>query len=302
MDDQDASRSLIDDENNSPRSMLATIKGAARSGSYRLARLLSPSLESARHRIQQSLGDFLTDPATVGAVQQNLARFANLSFRFGFRVDPNAELLFRFADWSEERHGRARVMQILLQSPLIQDPTFVDAMVYLSQIIVPWVDDEAPAFTQSQLDDFKAGASQKLLFLLTELAALEQDERPPSQDIDALVDYFENAPLPAEFKGLARMALGQGLLKREDPAPVRWTKGLSKRLGLLSSQEDQERGLRPFIPGLGDETLEFLVLSTTFFIQTYLLRHLVESLPELAQEIADRTQGPGPVDMDDKDT
>lgn len=297
MDDQDASRSLPGDKKSSSRSVLTPLKRAAQLSGRRLATVLGPPLEAGLRRMQHEFGQLLIDPKALKAVQKNLARFANLTFRLGFRADPNAALLFRFADWIEDRHGRQAVLHILLRSPLIQDPTFIDAIAYLSEIILPWSDQEQPSLSQSQLDNFKERASLKLLLLLAELAALEHKAPAPKNEIGPLIAYFEAAPIPAEFQPLAKMATGEELKTREDPTPIRWSKDLSKRLG-ISPKEEQNRSLRRFIPGLGDETLEFLVLSTTFFIHTYLLRHLVESLPDLAQEIAHHMQDESPIEMD----
>lgn len=293
MDDQDASRS---------RSMLTTLKGATHKSRQKLTDLLRSPLQDLRRRLDKSLGALLTDPDAISAVQHNLARLANISIRLGFLVDPNTELLFRFVDWIDEHHGRPTVMQALLQSPLLQDPTFLDALAHISQTLLPWQDDEEPLLRQPQIDAFKEQASLKLLLLLAQLAALEYKKPVPTHDTDALVDYFQSSPIPEEFKPLAEMARGRELKRPEEPSLLRWTKGLSGRLGITTSaDEEQTRGLRRFIPGLGDETLEFLVLSTTFVIQTYLLRHLLESLPELAQELASWTrQSTNPLDMNDE--
>ena len=276
--DDDSTLSAGDPGRQGPVSQLA------RRGQDRLRRVLRKKVDQLGDLLLDQAFELLSSPQHVESLQRSLANIAGWTLRRGFDADPNAELLFEFVDWLEQRHSRQAITTIILRSSLLRDTAFLDALAHLSQAINPF--DEAVShspWSAEAVDRFKLQAGERLLDLLVELVALECDGDPPDDGMQPKVDYFEEAPIPVRFIRLAGMTRGHHLIKRRSP---------SRSPGIVISLIDRLRSSRPapsgltkFVPGLGDETLHFLVFSTTFFLQSYLLRNLIEALPDIADEL-----------------
>jgi len=275
---------------------LARVRSLARRGCSRLQGALRRQIDEAGERIRQELLEVMSSPEKVRRLQQVLANLAGWMMDRGFRADPNAELLFEFVDWLDDRHGRQPIAAIVFQSAMVRDPEFLEAMGHLSHSLAPWRQSADNSWSASRIDGFKRRAGNRLLSLLNELAALESETPPPAGDIDDRIHYFEQAPIPDHFTRLAAMTRGDRLFERDTP---------SKRLGWAAQIIDELRtdssdrhALSPFIPGRGDEQLHFLVLSTTFFLQSYLLRNLIEGLPDIARRLSDELRDDEIIEID----
>ncbi len=264
---------------------LGRLRRLASRGKSRLATALESQLEDIGESVRDQLLELLSSRQQMERVQQALVTVSGWAMERGFRADPNAELLFDFVDWLEDRHGRDRIALLLVQSPLLQDPAFLEALAHLSQTLTPWKSDQVDRkWTADRLNSFKNKAGRRLLDLLVELAALER-EQPPPAGAEARIAYFESAPIPLRFTRLAAMTRGEKLLRR----PTKGRVQLAQRaLSRLAPDRREPTGLIRFVPGVGDEALHFLIFSTSFFLQSYLLRNLIEALPELAEDL-DRT-------------
>lgn len=299
MDDQDTSNSPTPRPDDRRRS-LGPVRSLARRGRRRVSNAVRARLDDAAEILRRQMLDWMSSPDQVKALQQGLVRLTGWTLSKGFQADPNAELLFHFVDWLEKRHGRPQVMAILMRSEMLRDPTFIDALLYLSRSLSPWTTEVEEPWDQHRVERFKERAAHKLLDLLVALVALESDRSPPRSpissqaDVAERVEYFEAAPLPARFTRLAAMTQGDLLLRRDTTSRSRkWAQKALKRVG----PAPKDSALAKFIPGLGDETLHFLVFSTTFFLQSYLLRNLVEALPELADEFTQAIRDDDAIDL-----
>lgn len=275
---------------------LARMRSIARRGRSRLRGALRRRLDEIGERIRRELLEVMSSPQKVRRLQRVLANLAGWMMGRGFRADPNAELLFEFVDWLDDRHGRQSIAAIVFQSAMVRDPEFLEAMGHLSNSLAPWRQSADDSWSASRIDGFKRRAGNRLLSLLNELAALEADDPPPTGDIDDRIHYFEQAPIPDRFTRLAAMTRGDRLFERTTP---------SKRLGWavelfddLRPESAERSALSRFIPGRGDEQLHFLVLSTTFFLQSYLLRNLIEGLPDIARRLSDELRDDEIIEID----
>ncbi len=263
---------------------VGSVRQLARRGKKELRRILRIGIQELNDQLLEQALDLLSSPEHVEALQHSLANIAGWTLRRGFKSDPNAELLFEFVDWLEQRHPRQTITAIILRSPMLRDTAFLDALAHLSQSINPFdASTTTSKWSVENLARFKVRAGNRLLDLLVELAALECDAPPPDGPPKDKIDYFEQSPIPVRFLRLAGMTRGHQLLTPQSP---------SRRRRLLKSITDRLRPWRSsdsaiakFVPGLGDETLHFLVFSTTFFLQSYLLRNLIEALPDIAADL-----------------
>lgn len=265
---------------------LGRLRHLARRSKHRLAHVVESGVADLGEAFRDQLLDLLSSPEQVERLQQALVTISGWAMVRGFRADPNAELLFDFVDWIEERHGRHQVALRLVQSPLLQDPAFVEALAHLTRSMTPFGEtgfgdtDDDHQWSAKRLDAFKAKTGRRLLDLLVEFAALEASAPPPA-GMTARIEYFEEAPIPLRFTRLAAMTQGDKLLRR----PAQKRSALARRVLAKMPSGISDNSLAPFVPGVGDQTLHFLVFSTSFFLQTYLLRNLIEALPELAQDL-----------------
>ena len=281
------------------RSLVERVRRIGGQSGKRLAGAIGRRLDRIADATRQQMMELLDSPEQIQSLQKILATVANWSLRRGFRADPNAELLFEFVDWLDGRHRRATIMALLLQSELYRDPALIEALVQLSRQLAPWPGQISPdeVWDAPDIERFKRQCGTRLLDLLVELAALEASERPEDNSTPGRIDYFESAPIPRRFRRLAAMTQGRLLITR-DTAPGE-RKLFGRLIDRIRPETDGKEGqLTPFIPGVGDQTLYFLVLSTTFFLQGYLLRNLIEALPDLASALHDELEGEDLIDLE----
>lgn len=278
---------------------ISLMRSLARRGRRRIKGAVRRQIEQLGQRVTEELTQLLSSPRQVERIQSVLVNLANWSMQKGFRSDPNAELLFEFVDWLEDRHPRQKVTAILMRSPVLLDPEFLEALAHLARAANPWVDDPAdePRWDQQRLRTFKKRAGNRLLGLLVELAALEHEQPPPSSEgAEQKIEYFESAPIPVRFQRLGAMTQGDKLMqRRSSPSPPKLIQKLTRRLPGANRRDNE---LRRWIPGLGDDTLYFLVFSTGFFFQSYLLRNMIEAFPQLADELSRQVRDGEMIDVE----
>ncbi len=283
---------------------------------------IQQSVEKRLTRALQSgantLVEQLTNPKNAVFLQDQLVKIAQLGFTFGFKIDPNAEKLYNFVQWVEERHGREPVMALVLSQNLLADGRMVQLLTaYATFLSSPAaLSGKAPDWKTDEIEQFKEQAGYTLLTMLCELAALEHDLPLPDGTTSEKIEFFESAPIPEEFKILAAMAAGRrpdaiimpGQKPKTDPTDPERTSRLNrlaqsilgstqKILGTPGTTEDVDAkptGLARFIPGLNDPTFHFIVFSYTFFLETFMLRNLIENLPEILGGIAPLAQNNDP--------
>lgn len=284
MDDADHSEETTPDPDETPGA-LGRLRHLARRSRHRLGDAVRRRIDAFGDSLRDEFIDFLSSPRRVEKLQRLLANIAGWTLQRGFRNDPNARLLFEFVDWLEERHGRQTVSVIIIRSPLLRDPEFLDALAYLSAELTPWSPEVGGKWDQRRIERFKRRAGQRLTDLLVELASLEAEQPPPENAPERKLEYFRQAPIPDRFHRLAAMTRGDQLAERRRPLPSDWAAKLADSFG---SSKPGETDLAPWIPGRGDKTLHFLVFSTTLFVQSYLVRNLIESLPAMADRLQRR--------------
>lgn len=251
------------------------------------AKKVGARVQKASQKLARRVAHEMMQPEQIATIQGALARFAQWGMERGFALDPNAALFFEFLDWLDNRNGREVVMSRLMLSPMFQDPAFLEAIAQAAALLSPFAPPQATErWGTDEVERLKDRAGQRLLELLVSL--VELDTEHPAADTGSLIArtaYIANAEIPERFKALALMATGERLEPPASSATTRATstlRGLSERLGASS---ERQQGLTRFVPGVGDPHLHFLVYSTTFVMQSYLLRHLVESLPEMAARL-----------------
>lgn len=293
MDQKDASSGPGELEKKSPRPLDLALRIAGR-GRREITGLLRTTAEVATDRLRQGLTSLLSDPDAVESMQMALATMASWTIKQGFRADPNAELLFEFVSWLEERHGRARISMILVTSDFLQDSSFLEGLAQLSRLVSPLpLPQQDASWSPEEISRFKDQGGRRLLALLVKLVALEHPEPPPPGPEEAHLRYFQAAPIPERFHRLGPMSQGLHLTPRR-PTASRVTRAVTSRLRPDAPGTD----LIPYSPPRQDSLLHFLVFSTTFFLQSYLLRSLVEALPSIADELVSSLDDPGePLDI-----
>ncbi|RDV39279.1 hypothetical protein DV096_01510 [Bradymonadaceae bacterium TMQ3] len=250
------------------------------------ARKMGARVQKAGQKIAKRLAHEMIQPEQITAIQGALARFAQWGMERGFALDPNAALFFEFLDWVDAEYGREAVMTRLMLSPMFQDPAFLEAITRAAALLSPFAPPSSETWGVDEVERLKDRAGQRLLELLVSLTELATETpAPASGTVASRQDYIADAPIPERFRVLATMAVGEGL----DPAKPAPATRASSALRDLSQRLDRsgkgQHSLTRFVPGLGDAHLHFLVFSTTFVMQSYLLRHLVESLPEMAARL-----------------
>ncbi|TXD31869.1 hypothetical protein FRC96_19755 [Lujinxingia vulgaris] len=251
------------------------------------ARKMGARVQKAGQKIAKRLAHEMIQPEQITAIQGALARFAQWGMERGFALDPNAALFFEFLDWLDAEYGREAVMTRLMLSPMFQDPAFLEAITRAAALLSPLAPPQASeTWGADEIERLKDRAGQRLLELLVSLTELATDSpAPASGSVAARQDYIAAAPIPEHFRALATMATGEGLNPAKPATSSRATSALREISQRLDRSGSSQHGLTRFVPGLGDAHLHFLVFSTTFVMQSYLLRHLVESLPEMAARL-----------------
>lgn len=281
MDDQDASKTPLERTKDRPSTLgLRRFLRRRRDG---LQEALLASVSTLERHVQTQIQELLSSREHLESLQDGLVKISSWTMTRSFEADRNAELLFRFADWIEKRQGRPKVMAMILATPLLRDPAFLEAITqsarHLQAFLLP-DEERSQLWDADTLSAFKDRAGDRFLDLLVNLASLEATPPPPAASRQARLAYFKAAPIPEEFKVLAEMTQGIGLVQDSKSAGV--INRVKRRLGL---EDQSSQALTAYIPGANDPHLRFLVFSTTLFLQTYLLRNLVEALPTLAEEL-----------------
>ncbi len=268
---------------------------------------LSKALQSGANTLVEQL----TNPKNAVFLQDQLVKVAQLGFTFGFKIDPNAEKLYNFVQWIEERHGREPVMALVLSQNLLADGRMVQLLTsYATFLSSPAaLSGKAPDWKMDEIEQFKEQAGNTLLTMLCELAALEHDQPLTDGTTAQKIAFFESAPIPEEFHILAAMAAGKrpdaiimpGQKPKLDSANTdrssrfnrltqsildRTQKILGENPSTDNAADNKPTGLARFIPGLNDPTFHFIVFSSTFFLETFMLRNLIENLPEILGGLA----------------
>ncbi len=246
-------------------------------------RALAPAVE----RGTRALFETLTKPENARKLQQSLASVAQFAMSSGFRADPRARLLFDFVDDLEQRHGRPRVLQVVVEHAVVYENDMLDMLIAAIQ---GGDGLDAP----HDVSHMKEHAGDDLLALLCSLAALERDDEPPSTR-QARLEYFDHAPIDARFKPLARMAVGEAsAFEADEPAEDAVKAGpgrLRRALRKLTTQPT--RSLTRHVPSLADPATRFVTTSYLFFVQSYLVRAMIEELPDVLEALGELERSTG---------
>lgn len=215
----------------------------------------------------------LAEPENAERLQETLASIAQFGMDRGFDQDPDARLLFEFVDWLEQRHSRAVVMEVVVKHGALMEHTLIQ---HLQEML-----ERRRAGLPPQQDDgwreLRDEGQARLLELLTLLVTLETEEPAPATQ-QAQVDYIEDADIPDRFKELAHKTVGaEGAF---DARP-------RERERDEQQSTPRKSALQRFAPSMDDPHTRFLTTSHLFFVQSYLVRAMVESLPSMLSEIAE---------------
>jgi hypothetical protein len=274
-------------------SLLVRVQRAVRSTARRAGDGSGGLIERVRDRVEQTIAPAIEDaarkallklaePENAQKLQQTLAGFAQFAMKSGFRSDPNAALLFDFVDQLEKRHSRQQVLEVVVQHAMVYEQ---DLLAMLTEAIQSGRDISSLGGA-SRFDAFRDRASTRLLTLLCSLASLDAERPPPNSHHDRPGDnladdekvaYFEQAPIDARFKPLARMAAGQ-------------RDAFDHARGSKKGARSKTTALARFMPSLNDPATRFLTTSYLFFMQSYLVRAMIEELPEMLAMVRDLDQ------------
>lgn len=259
---------------------------------------LAPAIEAGARELLLELAE----PENARRLQRGLAGVAQAAMRAGFGSDPPARLLFDFVDTLEERHTRETILQVVVEHAVNYEGDLIEMLLAAGP----------GAAASRDMAQLQERAGERLLTLLCSLAALERDQPAPT-DREAQILYFEAAPIEERFKPLARMAAGderafaRHCAAADDDAQsteqASRLRGLVRRLTDLTMPDSDHRrdapvgtsgtgeanpsALARFLPSLNDPVLRFLTMSYLFFLQSYLLRAMIEGLPEALQMAAE---------------
>jgi hypothetical protein len=299
-------------EDDKSTGLLTRVQRAVRSTTRRADKGRGRLLERVRGRVEQTLAPAIEDaakkmllklaePDNAHKLQETLAGFAQFAMTSGFRSDPNAALLFDFVDRLEKRHSRQEVLEIVVQH----------AVVYEQDLLAMLVDavqrgKDVSSMDAGRFEGFRDRASTRLLTLLCTLAAMDSDAPAPAKaDQEEQIAYFEQAPIDQRFKPLARMAAGRadafetaeestGADDSPTPGLLRRTFGRfsgerasGKRASGKRASGKRAGALTRFLPSLSDPATRFLTTSYLFFMQSYLVRAMIEQLPEMLAMVRD---------------
>ncbi len=235
----------------------------------------------------------LSDPRTVQVVQRVMKAAGSASIQAGFRKEPQARLLFEFAEWCEAQTDRGDVMALLLQDAFTKDGAFAQLSKPMMEL---GVEDPLRAFlatppTESLIAVFHS-AQQGLILTLCRLAALGLHEEPPAPETPRAeqVAWFRASAIPERFKGLMALALGEEAppepradapetAAEAEAAPGEGAGGG----GVASAALERIRSalpVRSFPPGF-----RFLVGTYLVFLHTYLSRNMVDAFPKVMEQV-----------------
>jgi hypothetical protein len=216
----------------------------------------------------------LAEPENAERLQDTLASIAQFGMSRGFEQDPDARLLFEFVDWLEHRHSRALVMEVVVKHGALMEHTLINHL----QTMLERRRAGLPPEGGDGWQDLQDEGQQRLLELLTLLVTLETEEPAPRTQPEQ-VAYIEAADIPERFKALAHKTVGadgafDDAADRRDATPAKQKPG-------------KKTALQRFAPSMDDPHTRFLTASHLFFVQSYLVRAMVESLPGMLSEIAE---------------
>ncbi|MGM0559246.1 MAG: hypothetical protein ACQEVA_22875 [Myxococcota bacterium] len=247
---------------------------------------LAPAIEE---RIREMVLK-LAEPENAERLQETLASIAQFGMKRGFEQDPDARLLFEFVDWLERRHSRALVMEVVVKHGALMEHTLI-------QHLQKMLERQRAGLPPERGDgwrELRDEGQQRLLELLTLLVTLETGEPAPATQ-EAQVEYIEGADIPERFKILAHKTVGAEGAFDEAPDTAQpdttVTSDDSRLEKWLGSREDRKSkkksALQRFAPSMDDPHTRFLTASHLFFVQSYLVRAMVENLPGMLSEIAE---------------
>lgn len=278
---------------------------------HRSAKLLDPEnsrllamLETAQTQLSphlESLAEWVLHTQRIEQLQGALSHVANAAISVGFHIDPGAALLFEFASWLEEEHGKQAVFPRILQHAPLDDPAFLRLLTRAITSHSPRGGVDASPSTQ---DGDVLHVRARLLHMLCSLTQLEEEDSPlpPRDDIPALIAYLERAILPQRFDLLVGLAAGRqdafdALARRRHEARQQQTRGASikekVKLAMLervlpspheadpsdtSSSSALSRSVR-------SPALTFLTSGYLLFLHTSLTRAALESFPDIIESL-----------------
>ncbi len=242
----------------------------------------------------------LTDPRTAQLLQAGMTAMGNVGMEATFRRDPQARLLFEFADWCADAAGREAVMLIIMQDALSPHGGFHQLA---SPILSLGASDPLSAFAATASHANVPGRTLNLahagmLRTLCAMADLACDQPPPPRHATppALASHLRDSQIPERFKPLALMALGEEAPAstpnaapegRPDPGsehPQAPSDGAPSR-GSSAASEALERP-RSLLPALSlSPAHRFLLGPYLVFLQTWLTRNMVDALPAFMARI-----------------
>lgn len=278
------------------------------------ARLAAPTsrhitalAEVASHRFAphlEELVEWITSESNIDSLQSTLSKVANTAISMGFRIDPGAALLFEFASWLEEEHGKEAIIpRVLAHSPL-EDGSLLG-------LLTRSLTSSPDASPHTQDTDVRR-VRQHMLLMLCSLAQLDEETPLPEQDdIDSLHGYLSRAILPEQFDLLADLAIGNP--EAFDTLQRRHHDTQHAKRDTASTRDRIKHALLDRIVPIpnGRETpeahtpsessalvrsqartpaLTFLTTSYLLFLQTTLTRSMLESFPNMIASLKQAEQ------------
>ena len=270
---------LVKTDGSEPDSLWTRLTPDALRGAAAKARQIAQLLptDAATDKILTAL----SDRRTTRLVHAGLGIVGNVGLKTMFRAEPDARLLFDLADWCGEQAGRGPVMLVLLEDAMQPTGAFYLLSRTLPRLPIAdprmlWGGAAPSGGVLATLRDAQKG----MLLTLSKLVAtaLEQPPPDPSAQIEDVASRLRSPEIPARFFRIADLAMGVEGAKEDASAsdgsiPQEPTEARPQLLPVLA----RVRNLLPvkaLPPGI-----RFMLGPYLVFLQAYLGRNLVDSLP-----------------------
>ncbi len=231
----------------------------------------------------------MTDPRAVRLAQLGMGTLGNASMEAIFTREPDARLLFEYAQWCESQSDRGHIMAVVMHDALSPQGAFnqlagpLISMGTGGDVRVFWTSRPRTRDMTDTLERARTG----LLRTLASMAAAATNHPAPEPDTSSqeLERWLRQSDIPPRF---------QTLVDRVTDTPTPHTEPTpSTQRGSETSTQDttppQTTALgrtANLLPALSlPPSHRFILGPYLLFLQSYLTRNMVDALPNLASKI-----------------
>ena len=235
-------------------------------------------------RSLEALAHTLSDPRAVKQVHRLMSTLGQAGFEAAFRQEPYARLMFELAEWCGEQSSRGHVMAILMADATQPG----GAVAQLTTTLFSGVAGEGglPANPLAalmseppgeRLDRALTTVQRSLMRTLCQLVTSATDAPEPDPDaaLHELVATFRAADLPERFATIPDFVLGLDVADAPPPEEA------GESPGALTTHRPATQ-------------LRRVVTAYLLFVETYLVRNMVDALPSVMERVREEMEGQAP--------